>query len=578
VSRAVAADRAATIHKKEGVSGNRFLRFECQVVPMGTQPNEADADAEADGPAVAPGPSRWALARLVPGAIQSDPVELAVELRERYGHVVRIPPVYPGLDEPAYLLTHPDDVQHVLQTNAAEFRGLDVPGAADFEKVVEDSIVSLTEDSEAGSWVDRLRMLSPEFGEGRVAEHAPRFAAETLVTLDEFDPTVGGRPPDAPSGRAGGLLGGSDDPARVQADQPDAVRLLALTRRLSLRLLGVALLGPDVRAHEATVIRAVTSLRDLFKRRQLAVVGGAVSSRLPEQVGLPDVLGRDVSISLPGGDGADVGDAIGTLADVADLLVDRRERSPRPYDDALSTWLTRPDQTTGEVLDVDTVRAEAIGMLLAGFGTLSAALAWTLVLAALNPEVQDRIHEEARETALLAPLADVRAERDRPVDGSATLSALPYTHRVFQEALRLYPTLPVFGRMAREHTEIGGYGVEADAPVLVSPYVTHRDPEFWTAPGEFDPGRFEADRPEFAYFPFSGGVHACLGRALATTEAVAALAAIFHTRRVELAAVDGTTIDDPPTGVTPDAVGIGVDSGINLQPDADVAVRFVERE
>jgi cytochrome P450 len=548
---------------------------------MGTQPN--NPDAEADGPAVAPGPSRWALARLVPGAIQSDPVELAVELRERYGHVVRIPPVYPGLDEPAYLLTHPDDVQHVLQTNAAEFRGLDVPGAADFEKVVDDSIVSLTEDSEAGSWVDRLRMLSPEFGEGRVAEHAPRFAAETLVTVDEFDPTVGGRPPEALSGRVGGLLGGSDDPARVQADQPDAVRLLALTRRLSLRLLGVALLGPDVRAHEATVIRAVTSLRDLFKRRQLAVVGGAVSSRLPEQVGLPDVLGQDASISLPGGDDADVGDAIGTLADVADLLVDRRERSPRPYDDALSTWLTRPDPPTREVLDTDTVRAEAIGMLLAGFGTLSAALAWTLVLAALDPEVQDRIHEEARETALLSSLADVREDdRTDPVDGSTTLSALPYTHRVFKEALRLYPTLPVFGRMAREPVELGGYDVEADAPVLVSPYVTHRDPAFWTAPGQFDPGRFEADRaadrPEFAYFPFSGGVHACLGRALATTEAVAALAAIFRTRRVELAAVDGTPLEDPPTGVTPDAVGIGVDSGINLQPDADVAVRFVERE
>lgn len=549
---------------------------------MGTQPNDAEADAGPGEPDVAPGPSRWALARLVPGAIQSDPVELAVELRERYGHVVRIPPVYPGLDEPAYLLTHPDDVQHVLQTEPARFRGLDVPGAADFGKVVEDSIVSLTEDSDAGSWVDRLRTLSPEFGEGVVADHVPEFAAETLVTVDEFDPTVGGRPRSVPSGRVGGLLGGSHDPARVQAAQPDAVRLLALTRRLSLRLLGVALLGPDVRAHEATVIRAVTSLRDQFKRRQLAVVGGAVSSRLPEQVG---VLGHDVSISLPGGDDG-VGDAIGTLAEVAELLVDRRERSPRPYDDALSTWLTRPDPTTGEVLDVDTVRAEAVGMLLAGFGTLSAALAWTLVLAALNPEVQDRIHEEARETALLAPLSsvreDVRADHDRPVDGSATLSELPYTRRVFQESLRLYPTLPVFGRMAREPVEIGGYGVEADAPVLVSPYVTHRDPEFWTDPGEFDPARFEddrcADRPPFAYFPFSGGVHACLGRALATTEAVAALAAIFRTRRVELAAVDGTTLSDPPTGVTPDAVGIGVDSGINLQPDADVSVRFVERE
>jgi cytochrome P450 len=93
-------------------------------------------------------------ARRVPGlSIQSlftfgtellrrDPVDIAVDLREQYGHVVRISPVYPGLKQPAYLVTHPDDVQYILQSHPDAFGDLIIPGSADFADALDGSILN----------------------------------------------------------------------------------------------------------------------------------------------------------------------------------------------------------------------------------------------------------------------------------------------------------------------------------------------------------------------------------------------------------------------------------------------------
>jgi cytochrome P450 len=157
------------------------------------------------------------------------------------------------------------------------------------------------------------------------------------------------------------------------------------------------------------------------------------------------------------------------------------------------------------------------------------------------------------------------------VDGATFLESLPYTRQVWQETLRLYPALPIFGRTVDREVELGDVTLEVGSHVLLSPYVTHRDEEFWDDPERFDPDRFwperHASRPEFAHFPFSGGRHACLGEAIATTEALVVLATTLATHRVEFA-----DTDEPY-----EAPEVGIDSAINLQPDRDVHVRFVPR-
>jgi cytochrome P450 len=525
------------------------------------------------------GPSLGAVLQLVPDLVSADPTTVAVRLREEYGYVVRIPPLHPALDGGVYMVTHPDDVQRILQTEPSTFGPLDVPGSQDFGKVVENSIVSLTPDGDGGSWTKRMRMVSPEFTQQAVESHVPELAELTLTTLAEFeaDSVTAGAPSTVPDG------------ARVRPHDGDGVRLLPGMRRLTLRLLGESLFGADLRAHEVAVIDAVDRLRSLFKQRQLNVVTTRVTRHLPEELDVPTwlqgPLGGDETIRLRPDTDQQAADAIDQLVRVADAIVQRRQRTPLVYDDALSTWHLRPDPVDEDVLSPLTLRQEVVGLLIAGHATTSAALAWAFYLLASRPGVQERIHHEARETDLLASAADLQSREGAPVgaeeiDGAAVLDDLQYTRQVFQETLRLYPVLPMFGRTTKERVELGGVDIDPGSHILLSPYVTHRDEAFWEDPERFDPGRFAPerveDRHEFAYYPFSGGRHACLGESIATTEAMVVLATTLATHRVEFATDEAEMGPHPDeSGYSPD---VDVDSAINLQPDRDIEVRFVPRD
>ncbi|MCH8991623.1 MAG: cytochrome P450, partial [Acidobacteria bacterium] len=62
-----------------------------------------------------------------------------------------------------------------------------------------------------------------------------------------------------------------------------------------------------------------------------------------------------------------------------------------------------------------------------------------------------------------------------------------------------------------------------DGTVITSPYIIHRHRDFWDNPEGFDPERFapgvERSHP-WAYFPFAGGNHVCLGNRFAMLEGV----------------------------------------------------------
>ncbi|HZN67095.1 MAG TPA: cytochrome P450, partial [Tepidisphaeraceae bacterium] len=110
---------------------------------------------------------------------------------------------------------------------------------------------------------------------------------------------------------------------------------------------------------------------------------------------------------------------------------------------------------------------------------------------------------------------------------------------VVMEAMRIYP--PVYGvvKGVVEDDVIGGFPVRAGSMVVMSQYVTHRHPEFWPEPERFDPDRFlperVAARPRFAWFPFLGGPHQCIGEGFAMMEATLVVAMVAQRFRLELA-------------------------------------------
>ena len=163
--------------------------------------------------------------------------------------------------------------------------------------------------------------------------------------------------------------------------------------------------------------------------------------------------------------------------------------------------------------------------LLAGHDTTAIALTFALHLLGHHPDVQMRLQAEVDDTL------------NGRTPGAEDVERLPYTAMVLKEAMRLYPPAWGIGRRCSADDEIGGRLVPGGADVLVSPWVTHRHPEFWDDPERFDPERFtperEAERHRHAYFPFGAGPRACIGQYFSMLEAVIALAVIVREFEVE---------------------------------------------
>ncbi len=170
------------------------------------------------------------------------------------------------------------------------------------------------------------------------------------------------------------------------------------------------------------------------------------------------------------------------------------------------------------------VRNEAIVLFMAGHETTANALAWTWSLLAMAPDVEGRMHEE---------LAAVLGGRT-PTLGD--FNRLPYTRAVFEEALRLYPPVPILSREARGADTLRGKPIKGGDIIIIAPWLVHRHKAYWTDPDAFAPERFlpgAAEKPpKFAYIPFSGGARVCLGARFGLVEAVLCLATLAQRFRL----------------------------------------------
>jgi cytochrome P450 len=107
------------------------------------------------------------------------------------------------------------------------------------------------------------------------------------------------------------------------------------------------------------------------------------------------------------------------------------------------------------------------------------------------------------------------------------LEKLPLLRGTLDESLRLYPPTHRIGRTVKSPVTVGGNLLPKGAEVLLPQWSVHRSSRLYERPGQFVPARwtteFRHSLPRFAYFPFSGGPHACVGGNLAWSEAAVIL-------------------------------------------------------
>lgn len=210
-------------------------------------------------------------------------------------------------------------------------------------------------------------------------------------------------------------------------------------------------------------------------------------------------------------------------------LIPQRRR--QPGSDLFSQLCQAQDEQGGRYADAEIVD-HLIFLMMAAHDTTTSALTTIVYALAQHPEWQQRLADQA--------LA-------RP-DGAPDFEALKSheeTLWVLREALRLYPPLTVMVRETLKPVTLAGHAIPAGVSVALFPVYTHRDPHWWTDPDRFDPERFSPARQEhrrhpFAWAPFGGGVHMCLGLHFAEMQVKAVVHAVL--RRFTLSVAPGYTM------------------------------------
>lgn len=372
-----------------------------------------------------------------------------------------------------HLVSHPDLVKQVLQDRHKTYPRSWVYGRT--KVVLGESLVS----SEGPAWQRQRRMVQPGFHHRKIAGLAGLMTGETDAMLCRW---------------------------RARAEAP--LDVAAEMNRLALDIAGRALFGSGLGEAAAAIRGAVGDAGRVLERR----LGNLVV--LPVAVPTPANLRLRASLRTL--------DAI-----VSRLINERRGTGGASGDDLLSTLLAARDEEAGGGLSDREVRDQVLTFMVAGSETTALALTWTWYLLDRHPDADRRL----------------RAELDEVLGGrTPTAEYLPhlrFTRMVIEEALRLYPPVPLVVRDASVADFLGGYHIPARSMVVLSPYVTHRLPQLWELPETFDPDRFAPgrceDRARFAWYPFLGGPHQCVGQEFAMLEARLVVATVAQAYRLRVA-------------------------------------------
>jgi cytochrome P450 len=211
--------------------------------------------------------------------------------------------------------------------------------------------------------------------------------------------------------------------------------------------------------------------------------------------------------------------AWGRLMGTIDRIIQAHRANGANRDDLLSRLIGATDsESIAGVMTDRQLRDEAITLFTAGHETTANALTFTFYLLSQNPTVEQKLREE---------LKGVLGGRVPVLDD---VEHLPYTRMVLSEAMRLYPPAWALGRESTAPCRVGGYDIPSGSVVLLSQWITHRDPRWWPQPLQFDPMRFSPEnrsvRPRWAYFPFGGGSRQCIGESFAWMEAILIIATL----------------------------------------------------
>ena len=368
-----------------------------------------------------------------------------------------------------FVANSPDTVEHVLLTRHDCYQRKSPYMRKALEPLLGDGLFN----SDGETWRTRRAIEAPAFSSGNLRRFAPIMTQCALELRDRWRSAAGSVP------------------------LPVLPEMARLTAEIIARTLFEDTLGPD---KAASMVRSFSAYQSGIEQFDFGAF-----------FGLPDWFPR-----TPQWRSAQR--AAQSIHRLLDDLIRARLREAPGTSTLLDLLLQhhRPGAAAG--LTLEQVRNEAAVIFMAGHETTANALAWTWYLLAGDPRVEARLHAE------LKSVLGTRAP------GYEDVPALKYTRAVVEEAMRLYPPVPVLSRECLADDLIRGREVPAGSIMLVVPWLLHRHELLWDHPHRFIPERFTPEWPrrhaKFSYLPFSVGPRICLGAAFGLTEAILCLATL----------------------------------------------------
>ena len=173
--------------------------------------------------------------------------------------------------------------------------------------------------------------------------------------------------------------------------------------------------------------------------------------------------------------------------------------------DDLFSQLCHATHEDGALLSTQDIVDHMSFLMMAAHDTLTSSLTSFVGELAAHPEWQQKLRDEVKGLGLAT---------DAPTTFD-NLEAMHLSEMAFKEALRLKPPVPSMPRRSIKDFTFKGYAIPAGSMVGINPLFTHHMPDIWPEPEKFDPMRFtdeaQRSRHRFAWVPYGGGAHMCLG-------------------------------------------------------------------
>ncbi|XP_059477802.1 cytochrome P450 6a2-like [Neocloeon triangulifer] len=212
-----------------------------------------------------------------------------------------------------------------------------------------------------------------------------------------------------------------------------------------------------------------------------------------------------------------------TRKDFMQLLIQLKEHGKVAVEEGETEELETHEPSSIENLTDDDIVAQAVVFFIAGFETSSSMLTFGIMEMARHPDVQQRARDNIEE---------VLSRHGGKLSYQA-LQEMTYLDWIIQEALRMFPPLPIMNRVCTKNYVIPGTKtlMEKGTLVVIPTWAMQNDPKYFENPRDFYPDRYEDEnllKNNFVYMPFGEGPRQCIGMRFAKMQSKLGLYSILR--------------------------------------------------